>query len=320
MNKTLAPIVMFVYDREDHTEQTLQALKNAILADRSHLFIFADGAKNNASPVIKDSVSAVRNLIKSQKWCGEVTINESSVNKGLAKNIITGVTNIINRYGKIIVLEDDIVVGKHYLEYTNEALDIYENNKSVWEVTGFCDPLPLKNNNTVWFNPIEQCWSWATWANRWQYFKNDTKYFINAFDSRTRKTFNADGTDPGMWEQIEMNDDGRLNTWAIFWAATIFDHHGLSCTPTKSLVRNIGFDGTGDHCGENPMEEIVDSIDGEITLFPDQVNCPSEVEYKEFKRFMRKKNKPYKHALRMKMEDMLKRIGLYNFLYELAKK
>lgn len=265
----------------------------------------------------KAGIYETRALVKSEQWCGKVTVNESPCNRGLAQSIITGVTEIVNKYGKVIVLEDDIVIGRHFLEYTNAALDKYRDEKAVWEITGFCVPIGL-NGGSAWFRPVECCWGWATWADRWQYFKKDTKYYISTWTSKMIRAFNADGNNSDYWNQILANDNGSLNTWAIFWYATIFEHAGLTLVPTSSIVRNIGLDGTGEHCGESPAEEIEDSIDGEITHFPEKIEV-SENEYKIWKRYQRKKTKPVRSFVRKKIVSLLQVLGLYNVLRQLIK-
>ena len=110
----LAPIILFIYNRPDHTKQTLEALSNSILAPQSDLFIFADGPKNTASKEQLESIKQTRKVAASEKWCKSVTLIESETNKGLARSIIEGVTEIINKFGKVIVLEDDLVTGKYF--------------------------------------------------------------------------------------------------------------------------------------------------------------------------------------------------------------
>ncbi len=278
-SENYAPIVLFIYNRADHTQKTLEVLSQNILADKSDLFIFADGPKENASEEQLLKIQKTREVAKSQKWCKEVTVIESEKNKGLAASIISGVTDIINKYGKIIVLEDDIVTGKYFLQFMNDALNKYIKDKTVWHITGWRDPVKDTQNNSSFFYPIMDCWGWATWADRWQYYKKDTKYYLNIFNEKMKYHFNIEGT-AGNFSQIEENDKGLINTWAIFWSATIFLNKGLCLAPSKSLVKNIGFDNSGVHCGDNEFQTIVDSIDNQINDFPKVVQL-NKKEYKK---------------------------------------
>lgn len=265
---TLSPIVLFVYNRPEHTLKTLEALSRNILAKESDLFIFADGPKENSSSEILSRIKATRLILREKQWCKSVTIEESNVNKGLASSIISGVTKIVNKYGTVIVLEDDIVTGVHFLEYMNEALTKYIDKKEVWHITGYRYPVKTENNDFSFFYPVMDCWSWATWKDRWQFYKKDCDYYIAKFTDKMRFDFNIRGSDTDMWTQIEQNKSGQINTWAIFWYATIFERNGLCLAPSKSLVRNIGLDNSGVHCVANPREEIKKSIDHKIVSYP----------------------------------------------------
>lgn len=287
-----APIVLFVYNRPYHTRRTLEALSRNELATQSDLFIFADGAKENALPEQLLQIEETRKVIKEKQWCKNVKIIESSKNKGLAKSIIEGVTKIVNQYGKIIVLEDDLLTGKYFLNYMNEALDKYENEEKVWHITSWRDPVETSNPNSSFFYPVMDCWGWATWANRWQNYKKDYVFYKKKFNRKMRKAFNIDGTDKGMWQQILDNEAGKINTWAIFWYATIFLHNGLCLAPCSSLVRNIGFDNSGEHCGTNSFQEISQSVDVHISQFPNDIEI-NKNEYEKMRSFMRKKNNPF---------------------------
>lgn len=287
-----APIVLFVYNRPYHTRRTLEALKRNELAAQSDLFIFADGAKENATVEQEFQIEETRKVIKEKQWCKNIEIIESPKNKGLANSIIEGVTKIVNQYGKIIVLEDDLLTGKYFLNYMNEALNKYENNDRVWHITSWRDPIATSNLNGSFFYPVMDCWGWATWANRWQHYKKDCAFFKKKFNRKMRKAFNIDGTDKGMWQQILDNEAGVIHTWAIFWYATIFLHNGLCLAPCSSLVRNIGFDNSGEHCGVNHFQEISQSVDVRISHMPDVAETDKN-EYEKMKSFMRKKNNPF---------------------------
>lgn len=331
---TYAPTVLFIYNRPFHTRKTLEALAENILAKDSELFIFADGPKANATPEQLKKIDKTRKVAYEKSWCKNVTVIESETNKGLAASIISGVTEIVNKYGKIIVLEDDIVTGIHFLEYMNDALNNYENVKDVYHITAWRDPIKSKENNSCFFYPTMDCWSWATWKDRWQYFKKDTSYYLRVFTDKMINSFNIDGTDNGMWSQIKMNAEGKINTWAIFWYASIFLKNGLCLSPSKSLVKNIGFDNSGVHCGANPNEEITDSINWKITNFPTviQINKKEFNKNKEYFRKIHKRRIPsilyllkllIPKSLKERIKNHLKNKSIKSILcspYHLAKK
>ncbi|PXV64122.1 hypothetical protein CLV62_11180 [Dysgonomonas alginatilytica] len=249
MTEKLAPIVLFVYNRPWHTRQTLEALANNSLAKDSVLYIYADGARTNASDDVLKEVYEVRRIIREKKWCGEVHIIESEVNKGLASSIIDGVTDIINQYGKIVVLEDDIVTSVGFLQYMNDALQLYQNVDRVMHISGFV-PVTTGADRLLetYFLRFMSCWGWATWKRSWDQVILDIDYLFKTIPlQRDYKAFNLNGA-INLYRQIEDNYHGNINTWAIRWYSTIFLKKGLCLYPRYSMVDNIGIDLSGEHC------------------------------------------------------------------------
>lgn len=148
---TLAPIVLFTYNRPHHTQKTLQALMQNELADKSVLYIYCDGAKEHATETDKTNITEVRKVVRSKQWCKEVHIIEAEKNKGLAKSIISAVTEIVGKYGKIIVLEDDIITSKGFLRYMNDALSIYQTQDKVMHVSAYMYPHKERLPETFFF-------------------------------------------------------------------------------------------------------------------------------------------------------------------------
>lgn len=242
---TLAPIILFCYNRPWHVEQTLIALSKNELADQSILYIYCDGPKENATEEQINNIKKTREVVKKEKWCKEVHIIEAEKNKGLADSIIEGVTEIVNQCGKAIVLEDDMITSQFFLKYMNNALDLYENDEKVMHITGYMFPINKKLPDTFFYQ-VPHCWSWATWKRSWKYFSNDIDELYKYW-SKDWKKFNKWGwTD--LQEQLEKNYQRTLYTWFIKWHAVVMRMNGLTLYPKKSLIQNIGFDGTGENC------------------------------------------------------------------------
>jgi hypothetical protein len=242
---SLAPIVLFVYNRPWHTQQTVEALQKNELAKESELFIYCDAAKDDAT---KQVVDEVRIYIRSVDGFKKITIVEREVNWGLADSIIDGVTEVVNQHGKIIVLEDDLVTSPYFLKFMNEALDFYKNEKKVWHISGWNYPINVDGLNDVFLWRLMNCWGWATWANRWKYFEKNTAKVIREFTKNEINYLNLDGSG-NAWSQVISNKKGKINTWAIYWYATIVKKNGLCLNPAKAFVDNIGMDGSGVNCG-----------------------------------------------------------------------
>ncbi|MCX8759118.1 glycosyltransferase [Vibrio parahaemolyticus] len=265
-SNNLAPIILFVYNRKDHTQQTIQALQKNKLAEQSDLIIYSDGPKS-ANAI--SQVQEVRDYLKTINGFKSVKLIERDENWGLAENIIDGVSEIVNQYGKVIVMEDDIVTSPTYLLFMNQSLDLYENEKKIWHISGWNYPLADGCNTDAFFWRVMNCWGWATWNDRWQYFNKDPQKLIDKWKDEDIHRFNVDGTHD-FWSQVLNNQSGKLNTWAIFWYATIFTNNGLCLNPYQSYVKNIGNDGTGENCGKVDIysKEINSS---EIKRWPNRV-------------------------------------------------
>ena len=166
-NDTLAPICLFVYSRLAETKQTVESLQRNMLAAESQLFIFSDGAKD--CNVINE-VNAVRQYIHTISGFAKVSIYECDENKGLANSIISGVTQIVNQFSKVIVLEDDLILSRNFLCFMNEALDFYENKKKVLNISGysFTFKYPIDYKYDVAFSLRFASWGWAIWKDRWE--------------------------------------------------------------------------------------------------------------------------------------------------------
>jgi putative methyltransferase (TIGR04325 family) len=247
-----APIVLFVYNRHDHTQKTIEALIANLPAKDSDLIIYSDAPKNQQSV---DGVNAVRSFIKHIKGFQSVSIIERDKNWGLANSIIDGVTSVVNKYGKVIVLEDDIVTSPYFLTYMNEALTIYENQEQVISIHGYIYPVKKKLPDYFFLRGAD-CWGWATWKRGWDIFNPDAQYLLNEIKKqKLEKLFNFynsyDYT--GM---LQMQIDGKISSWAVRWYASAFLAEKLTLYPGKSFVKNIGTDGSGTHCGDSDNYNI----------------------------------------------------------------
>lgn len=259
--------MLFTYNRLAHTRQTIDALQANIYAEDTELFVYSDGPKNNE---VSESVAAVREYLHSVVGFKRVEIIERDENWGLARNIIDGVTKIVNQYGKVIVLEDDIVTSRYFLKYMNEALERYKNEPRVMEINGYAPKMKREGLDETYFLCFGDCWGWATWDRAWQYFKRDPEAIKDSFSKEEIYRFNLDGGATNFWGQILQNCSGELYTWAIFWYAAIFKQNGLCLMVRDSLVENCGMDASGEHCSEGSF------YDTELSRRPIH-NFPSEL-------------------------------------------
>lgn len=282
----LAPIVLFVYNRLHHTRETVQALIRNDLSAQSRLFIFSDGAKDDSS---KESVEAVRKYINTIKDFHSISVTYRSKNIGIADNIINGVSEIVSSYGKVIVLEDDIVTSKYFLKYMNDALDKYDKCEKVMHVSGYMFPIFWHRLPQTVFYRSSSCWGWATWARAWKYFKRDPEYIMNHFTPSLVNYYNIDGA-INFWQQIEQNKSGLIRTWSAFWSANIILNKGLCLHPARSLVRNIGHDSSGMNCGSSSIYNVALN-DKTIKYFENDIT-ESELLLKRIRKYFNVFNNP----------------------------
>lgn len=270
----VSPIALFCYNRPWHVEQTLNALFNNLYANNSTLYIFCDGAKANASVEQIQKIRATRVVAHKKKWCGEVHVIESDKNKGLANSIISGVTEVVNKYGKVIVLEDDLVTSPFFLKYMNEALEFYKDRPSVMSVSANRPPIdkmaiPTKYPFDAFVSLRPFSTGWATWKEKWNLTDWTLDYLPEMLsDPVWVESFNRGGDD--LTDMLCMQHEGKIDSWAIRWAYSHFKEHGVGILPCVPYVDNIGFDGTGVHSGSDERDFRNDVMKApENPRFPD---------------------------------------------------
>lgn len=241
---TLAPVVLFVYNRPWHTRQTVEALRNNGLAAESELFVFSDGPRSEAD---RSKVQEVRDYAGTISGFKSVTLVERVVNLGLARSIIGGVTELVDNHGRIIVLEDDMITSPHFLKFMNEALEHYQDEQRVVSIHGYTYPVKGELPETFFMRGAD-CWGWATWKRGWDIFEADgAKLLAELKGKNLTRAFDFNGSYPYM-RMLEDQTRGKNDSWAIRWHAAAFLRDMLTLYPGKSLVYNIGLDASGTHC------------------------------------------------------------------------
>jgi hypothetical protein len=271
----LSPIVLFVYNRPEHTKKTLNALKQNKLTEESELFIFSDGEKNQED---KRKIKEVRGIINNINGFKNIEVFESEINKGLANSVIDGVTKIISGYGKVIVLEDDLITSENFLSYMNRALNFYEDNKDIWSISGYNFPIKIPDNYNfdVYLSYRFSSWGWGMWKDRWNKIDwevRDYSQFIN--NSVAQKKFNRGGND--MTSMLKKQMDGKIDSWAIRCSYNQFKTNTFTIYPVNSKVKNIGLDGSGVHCGiSNKFDVNLNNL-GEKVEFSNDLELNKEI-------------------------------------------
>lgn len=242
-SKELAPIVLFVYNRPEHTKKTVEALKKNSEAKKSILYIFSDAPKK---PEDEQKVKEVRDYIKNIKGFKQIKVKEREKNYGLSENLISAMNEVFKKHSRAIVLEDDDVPSKYFLKYMNDALELYDEEDKVGAISGYIYPIKKEFPETFFLNFFSS-WGFGLWKRSWDLYDLDGRKLKKEIDNRNlKKLFNINNTYPFtriLRNQIKGNND----SWSIRFYASLLVNKKLVLYPKKSLISNIGFDNTGTH-------------------------------------------------------------------------
>jgi hypothetical protein len=294
----LSPIVIFVYNRLEHTSRTVDALLRNALASDSDLIVFSDAAR---TPESQPDVIEVRAYLKKITGFRSVTIHHRPCNLGLAKSIISGVTEVLEKYECVIVLEDDLVTSPYFLTYMNEALVKYAGDDRVISIHGYVYPV-MKTLPEAFFLRGADCWGWATWRRGWNLFNPSGQLLMAELKGQgLMNKFNFNGT-YSFSHMLEQQIKGANDSWAVRWYASAFLANKLTLYPGRSLVHNIGNDGSGVHCDKSSAYDVFLSLTP-IDLNGIQVE-PSIIGFKAFEGFFGQ----YKIKIIQRMRGLIARI------------
>lgn len=245
---SLAPIVMFVYNRADHFQQTYEALSKCIGATESELYIFSDGAKTEKDiPKVREVREALESVANGGCF-QNVHIVESETNRGLAASVIAGVTQVLEEYGRVIVIEDDCLTSPTFLQFMNNALDTYEREKRVGAIAGYTPQIafPEKFQEDVFFSYRSCSCGWATWKDRWDGVDWELKDMSDFYRNPTLiRKLNLNGID--RFIRLYRQTQGNGSSWSVRFGAHLVKNDQLTVYPRYSYIQNIGCDASGVH-------------------------------------------------------------------------
>lgn len=290
----LAPIVLFVYNRPEHTQRCLDALRRNADFTNSPLYIFCDGAR---APADRPAVAAVRATVEGLAHPNKV-IHASKANRGLANSVMAGVSTVLAAHARVIVVEDDLIVGPSFLSYLNQALDHYQDEPQVMQVAAHMYPVEPATEHDALFLPLASSWGWATWRRAWQHFDPSMRHYDTlCADAARRQRFNLEAPLP-YFEFLHRQRTGRADSWYIRWYLSIFMNDGLVLYPRHSHVHNRGFDGTGVHCGVggSPYDAAVTLPTSAGNRLPPPAVCTPSLEV--VREFLTQQNRWHRRALR----------------------
>lgn len=281
MYHRFAPIALFTYSRADHTRAAIKSLLQNREAAESDLYVFSDGPKTEEKRL---AVEENRRYIHTITGFKSIHIVEHEKNLGLANSLIAGITEIVNKYGRVIVVEDDLILSPYFLQYMNDALDKYENDDRVSAISAFLNPISSKAPNTFFLRYFA-CWGWAIWDRAWKLFNPDTKALLRQIRWKTKEFNLGHPGCGGFYGMLYCQKIGLVDSWAIRFYASSFLAGKLVLFPGISMALNNGLDGTGTHCRES--ENRYDSV--KLSMSPISLSdipvLENETMYQAFSKF-----------------------------------
>ena len=293
-----APIAVFSYKRPIHLKRTLDALKDNNMISESEIYFFSDGNKDDSD--IED-VIATRKVISDfceAGICNKYHVFLAEKNYGLADSVIAGVTEVFKTNDRLIVLEDDILTTKDFLEYMNTCLDYYQDNDEIGAISGYVQDLNIPSNYTkdMFLSMRGNSWGWATWKKVWDYADWDVKSYDD-FKVNRKKQCRFELTQKGASQMLIDQMNQRLDSWAIRWDYSFFERNLYTVYPVKTKVFNIGFDGSGTHCGMSD-----DKSEREYDLSPVELKISDLIPNRTL--IERSSDNSFKDILRLKLRSI----------------
>ncbi|MBL0257978.1 MAG: glycosyltransferase [Bacteroidetes bacterium] len=242
------PLVLFTYNRPDLLRQTLESLAKNTIAMQTDMIVFSDGPKPDATTIQQEKIREVRTILREKNWCKSITIIEAPENNGLAKSVIEGVSMVLSKHEKVIVIEDDILLSAFFLQYMNDSLNHYESNSKVFAVGAWTYFTRSDFNNETFFLRYPDSIAWGTFKRSWDLFEYDAKNLQEKLIATKRMSaFNGFRNLKYFEPMLQSFIDGKIDSWAIRWTATSILHQGLSVFPPVSMVKHMGFSSDGTH-------------------------------------------------------------------------
>lgn len=243
MSDGFAPIVLFTYNRLKNTRETVDCLLANEEAAASDLIVYSDAPKSEAAA---GSVAQLRDYLRTVSGFRSVRIVEREENYGLVRNIVSGVTETVNRCGRVIVLEDDHSVSPYFLRYMNEGLDLLADRQDIACIHGYVYPHKEKLPEAFLIKGAD-CWGWGTWKRAWDVFNPDAAGLYREIVRQGRqREFEFNGSYPYM-KMLKNQMEGTAGSWAICWYASAFLSNLYTVYPDVAMVRLNSLDDGGEH-------------------------------------------------------------------------
>lgn len=271
--KKKKPVIIILYNRPKHTEKLFNSIINAKNYNRFNFYVFCDGAKNQNDI---EKINEIKTIVKSFKKKINIKTFYRKKNIGLILNITNSINSVLSKNNFAIILEDDLVLHKNFFNFMDVSLEKYKKNDNVFQISGYS--YPIKNyNKKHYFLSLSSCWGWAITARNWKNFAkflNNKKLLMFYYlkikkNSSIKNSFNY-GNSYNYFSMLKKFFNNKVNSWGIIFYLYLFVENKLTLFPNNSLVRNIGFDGSGNHKSKNNLFNS-EFQNTNLSNFPDKV-------------------------------------------------
>lgn len=290
------PVAVFAYRRPEHLARCLAALERCARLDECEVTIFCDGPRSEAE---REGVEAVRTVAHAWRAAHPVTVREAAQNLGLARSVVSGVSELCGAHGRVVVIEDDLEVAPDFLAWMLAALERYEDEPRVMQVSGYRLPFAGQGKGDAFFLPCTTTWGWATWSRAWAQFRWQPEGIAALEDPAVAEAFDLGGAYPYA-QMLQQRLAGGNDSWGILWWWVVFRAQGAVLYPQESLVTVGGFDGSGTHCGTGAgfvRDQVAGSFSEAAFRWPEAVHIDEEA-LSALRAWLRERTEPWwKRAL-----------------------
>jgi len=243
-------VLSFLFNRPKHTVETLSALleqKEFI----DEIYFYLDKPNNEEDRKLQDEVITVLMVLIHKHSLENYHIIRRDENYGIAKSITTATNDYGATHSKpFIVIEDDCKPHPMFMSYMAYAFEEYKEDYSVHTVCGYqyeeddSDRVGMELSQR--FNP----WGWGSWPHKWDFSWRDTDFTEEEIASLPQSV--------KMFTEDKSYINGKMDIWSTTVVIKQFISELKSVVPTRSLIENIGNDGTGVHSDATDAFDISD--------------------------------------------------------------
>ena len=240
------PVALLIFNRPETTIEVLKAIKKAA---PDHLFIIADGPRDN-NIEDKKLCEKTRALINLVDWPCKITTSFSDSNLGCGARPATGISWVFEHVEEAIFLEDDCVPDPSFFRFCQELLDKYRDDKRIMHISG-CNFMfgRYQPESSYYFSRYSLSGGWATWRRAWEKFDFDMSKWQEVRTTNWLQNLLNDRKAVWYWKRIfdNVTQGGKAHIWDFQWLFACWIQTSLCITPTVNLLSNIGYGANATH-------------------------------------------------------------------------